>query len=68
MSFRDASTLDDEESEDLPSIPPDEFEVGKIVDICYGETENLDKKGLKFKVNSSYLDELCYQYMLLCGC
>lgn len=39
---------DDEEPEE--QVPRGEFEVGRIVGICYGKTENLEEVGLKFKV------------------
>ncbi|ONK81232.1 uncharacterized protein A4U43_C01F26800 [Asparagus officinalis] len=47
---KDGVKSDDEDEESEGSLSPGEFEVGKIVGICYGKTENLEEVGLKFKV------------------
>ena len=31
-------------------IAPGEYEVARLVDICYGKTDKRGKRGLKFKV------------------
>ncbi|THU45863.1 hypothetical protein C4D60_Mb02t22450 [Musa balbisiana] len=44
----DSNGLDGEELND-PKVPNDEFEVGKLVGICYGDPSDIGKIGLKFK-------------------
>ncbi|KAK6149247.1 hypothetical protein DH2020_016772 [Rehmannia glutinosa] len=41
---------DDSEIDDGPVVPSGEFEVEKLVAICYGDPNNLKKHGLHFKV------------------
>ncbi|XP_064961278.1 DNA (cytosine-5)-methyltransferase CMT3 isoform X2 [Musa acuminata AAA Group] len=45
----DSNGLDGEELND-PKVPNDEFEVDKLVGICYGDPSDIGKIGLKFKV------------------
>ncbi|OAY70010.1 DNA (cytosine-5)-methyltransferase 1 [Ananas comosus] len=42
--------FDDDEADDSSEVPKGEFEVGKLVGICYGDPHNIGKVGLKFKV------------------
>lgn len=48
----DSNGLDGEELND-PKVPNDEFEVDKLVGICYGDPSDIGKIGLKFKVTQS---------------
>lgn len=48
-----SSKHDDSDSE--------EYEVEKLVDICYGDPDNTGKNGLKFKV---WLEPLCWNYVV----
>ncbi|NP_001290533.1 DNA (cytosine-5)-methyltransferase CMT3 [Elaeis guineensis] len=41
---------DEDESRISTEVPRGEFEVGKLVGICYGDPSNIGKVGLKFKV------------------
>ncbi|KAL6000885.1 hypothetical protein ACLOJK_006612 [Asimina triloba] len=45
-----AVDFDDEEEVDDAKKIPGEFEVEKFVGICFGKTDNINKRGLKFKV------------------
>ncbi|KAJ6805850.1 DNA (cytosine-5)-methyltransferase CMT3-like [Iris pallida] len=44
------SSDDDEGPDEGSTVSSGEFEVGKIIDMCYGETSGVKKVGLKFKV------------------
>ncbi|KAH7656558.1 DNA (cytosine-5-)-methyltransferase protein [Dioscorea alata] len=51
--FDDGCMLNDDDEDDLEDsseVPKGEFEVGKIVGICYGDPAKLSKVGLHFKV------------------
>ncbi|CAN6478071.1 unnamed protein product [Victoria cruziana] len=41
---------DDDKDENEEKLPSGEFEVGKIVGVCYGDPSECGKRGLKFKV------------------
>ncbi|GMH09899.1 hypothetical protein Nepgr_011740 [Nepenthes gracilis] len=41
---------EDEEIVEDSSVPPGEFEVGKLLAVCYGDPNNVGKSGLYFKV------------------
>lgn len=47
----DFNGLDDKEHEDSEPPNGEDFEVEKLVDICYGDPSNINKVGLKFKVH-----------------
>ena len=38
------------ETLECSTIPPEEFEVWKLVDICFGDPNGVGKRGLYFKV------------------
>lgn len=40
---------------DDSSMDSEEFEVSRLVDICYGDPANVGKRGLKFKVHYQFL-------------
>ncbi|CAN6340137.1 unnamed protein product [Urochloa humidicola] len=44
------STQSSNETPDCSTIPPEEFEVWKIVDICFGDPNGVRNRGLYFKV------------------
>ncbi|KAL6864864.1 hypothetical protein ACP4OV_016015 [Aristida adscensionis] len=44
------STQSVNETPDCFTVPPDEYEVWKLVDICFGDPNNFRKRGLYFKV------------------
>ncbi|XP_062179243.1 DNA (cytosine-5)-methyltransferase CMT2-like isoform X2 [Phragmites australis] len=46
----DVSTQSSNETPDGSTVPPEEFEVWKLVDICFGDPNNVRKRGLYFKV------------------
>lgn len=46
---------DDDEADDSSEVPKGEFEVGRLVGICYGDPHNIGKVGLKFKVPSLHI-------------
>lgn len=48
---------DEDEDDDGSSVPHGEFEVKKLVAICYGDPNEINKPGLYFKV-SNYNKEL----------
>lgn len=41
---------DDEDGSDESSVYSDEFEVGKLLSVCYGDPNKIKKRGLYFKV------------------
>ncbi|KAI3523188.1 hypothetical protein L1887_01246 [Cichorium endivia] len=56
-SYRDENTnmkseeeSDSEENEEKPNPSDDEFEVGKLLAVCYGDPNKVNKKKLHFKV------------------
>ncbi|XP_057983068.1 putative DNA (cytosine-5)-methyltransferase CMT1 [Malania oleifera] len=40
----------DEDSDEVSTVPPGEFEVGRLLDVCFGDPNNVQKRGLHFKV------------------
>uniref|UniRef100_A0A0D9ZVW8 DNA (cytosine-5-)-methyltransferase n=1 Tax=Oryza glumipatula TaxID=40148 RepID=A0A0D9ZVW8_9ORYZ len=46
----DSTTESNNETPDCSAIPPEEFEVWKLVDICFGDPNKVSKHGLYFKV------------------
>ncbi|KAF0927340.1 hypothetical protein E2562_031953 [Oryza meyeriana var. granulata] len=46
----DSITESNNETPDCSTVPPEEFEVWKLVDICFGDPNNVRKRGLYFKV------------------
>uniref|UniRef100_J3M520 DNA (cytosine-5-)-methyltransferase n=2 Tax=Oryza brachyantha TaxID=4533 RepID=J3M520_ORYBR len=46
----DSTIETNDETPDCSTVPPDEFEVWKIVDICFGDPNKVRKHGLYFKV------------------
>ncbi|XP_052211612.1 putative DNA (cytosine-5)-methyltransferase CMT1 isoform X2 [Diospyros lotus] len=50
---------EDDDVDDGPLVPKGEFEVGKLVAVCYGDPNNVKKQGLYFKINKFELLVLC---------
>lgn len=49
----ESNSSDDEDGSAVSTgVPKGEFEVGKLVGICYGDPGNIGEDGLKFKVIS----------------
>uniref|UniRef100_A0A0D3G4P2 DNA (cytosine-5-)-methyltransferase n=1 Tax=Oryza barthii TaxID=65489 RepID=A0A0D3G4P2_9ORYZ len=46
----DSTTESNNETPDCSTVPPEEFEVWKLVDICFGDPNKVSKHGLYFKV------------------
>uniref|UniRef100_A0A0D9WE21 DNA (cytosine-5-)-methyltransferase n=1 Tax=Leersia perrieri TaxID=77586 RepID=A0A0D9WE21_9ORYZ len=46
----DSTTESNNETPDCSTAPPEEFEVWKLVDICFGDPNNVSKRCLYFKV------------------
>ncbi|XP_072992889.1 DNA (cytosine-5)-methyltransferase CMT3-like [Typha latifolia] len=46
----ESASSDDDDVDDSSGVPSGEFEVGKLVGICYDDPHNIGKVGLKFKV------------------
>lgn len=51
----ESSSSTDDDSE------PDEYEVEKLVDICYGDPDKSGESGLKFKVRK---EDVCYSFVV----
>ncbi|WVZ97098.1 hypothetical protein U9M48_042658 [Paspalum notatum var. saurae] len=49
-SHSNVTTQSSNETPDCSTIPPEEFEVWKLVDICFGDPNGVRKHGLYFKV------------------
>nr|CAB3459800.1 unnamed protein product [Digitaria exilis] len=49
-SRSNVSTQSSNETTDCSTIPPEEFEVWKLVDICFGDPNGVRNRGLYFKV------------------
>lgn len=45
-----STTESNNETLDYSTVPPEEFEVWKLVDICFGDPNNVRKHCLYFKV------------------
>lgn len=54
LSLSETSAL----TKNKDKIVTGEFEVSRLVDICYGDPNKIGKRGLNFKVNNTYLEHL----------
>lgn len=52
------SVQSSDENPDCSTTPPEEFEVWKLVDICFSDPNGLGKRGLYFKVCNDLLASL----------
>lgn len=51
---KDLNSDEGEDDSDESTTTSDEFEVGKLLDICYGDPNKTKKRGLYFKVSTIY--------------
>lgn len=49
---------EEDEEDEVEEVPPEEFEVGKLVGICFGDPNESKKTGLHFKV--LLLEKYCH--------
>lgn len=57
----DSTTESNNETPDCSTVPPEEFEVWKLVDICFGDPNKVSKHGLYFKVCKQKFQFYSYQ-------
>lgn len=55
-------TGNNENSQSEADVPPDEYEVERLVDICYGDPSKTGERGLKFKVLHKSFFQIYFLY------
>lgn len=63
-SRSNVSTQSSSETTDCSTIPPEEFEVWKLVDICFGDPNGVRNRGLYFKVCNGSLSLVFTEWQL----
>lgn len=56
---------EDEDGDDGSPVPRGEFEVKKLVAICYGDPNEINKPGLYFKVSNFNKEEILHARLSL---